>query len=429
MEGSISSSAAESLLQNLTNKGWCFADIDQVKSIATVHSVSGLESELCNLDLRSVGGKSLPDSSLLIRKSLNLRVPIVLQAYSLSLLLVASAKDVSRSSYATGSNNRRLLKLMLTDGHTELTAIEYSYIPSLPDDVVPGTKIRLEKKPVVHSGILCLIPGDITVLGGVVQTLFEEWEINQKYLGFSRSSVKPARESEASGPPPFEKLQTGRSKPSSSRNAFQDDGSKVVEAGAGSGTEQINKQHILGAKAAKMDNDPKGVSASQGIEEKPSTSQSRPKEVVEFAPVQNQAAAQKLLQKMTQPVYRQHQRGQRYKGKEEEDKPVFTLDEWERRKAGGSNRVETPDLSRDEDLARQLQSQFDLEDEVQMDPHPDAAAALKMSMFSFEKEDHGGYGRTGSRGTGRGRGRSRGRGRGRPRGGCARWHCSLFFTD
>ena len=48
----------------------------------------------------------------------------------------------------------------------------------------------------------------------------------------------------------------------------------------------------------------------------------------------------------------------------EEDKPVFTLDEWERRKAGASTGVENSDVTRDEDLARQLQNQFDLEDEV-----------------------------------------------------------------
>lgn len=39
------------------------------------------------------------------------------------------------------SNSRRLLRLKLTDGHSEITAIEYSHIPSIPDDVVPGTKV------------------------------------------------------------------------------------------------------------------------------------------------------------------------------------------------------------------------------------------------------------------------------------------------
>ena len=59
-------------------------------------------------------------------------------------------------------------------------------------------------------------------------------------------------------------------------------------------------------------------------------------------------------------------RGHRFKGKnKEDDTPVFTLDEWERRKAVGSvstaeRRIQ--DTSRDEELARQLQEQLDLED-------------------------------------------------------------------
>lgn len=39
------------------------------------------------------------------------------------------------------SNDRRLLRFGLTDGHTEITAIEYSHIPSIPDDIPPGTKV------------------------------------------------------------------------------------------------------------------------------------------------------------------------------------------------------------------------------------------------------------------------------------------------
>lgn len=86
--------------------------------------------------------------------------------------------------------------------------------------------------------------------------------------------------------------------------------------------------------------------------------------VSEAVPVQNQAAAQKLLQKMAMPEDK-HGRG-RFKGRsKQEETPVFTLDEWERRKAVGS--VSTAarhihDTSRDEELARQLQEQLDLED-------------------------------------------------------------------
>lgn len=54
-------------------------------------------------------------------------------------------RDISVSNIDgfTDSNNRRLLRFILTDGHNEITAIEYSRIPSISNDVVPGTKVKL----------------------------------------------------------------------------------------------------------------------------------------------------------------------------------------------------------------------------------------------------------------------------------------------
>lgn len=60
-----------------------------------------------------------------------------------------------------------------------------------------------------------------------------------------------------------------------------------------------------------------------------------------------------------------HNRGRRHKGKgREENTQVFTLEEWERSKSSlkPSIKEEFPDISRDEDLAWQLQNQFDLEE-------------------------------------------------------------------
>lgn len=53
-------------------------------------------------------------------------------------------RDISRSSiedFSGNSGGRRLLRLNLTDGFMEITAIEYLHVPSIPDDVVPGTKV------------------------------------------------------------------------------------------------------------------------------------------------------------------------------------------------------------------------------------------------------------------------------------------------
>ncbi|KAA8523068.1 hypothetical protein F0562_009491 [Nyssa sinensis] len=414
--------ASETLIQTLIDRGWCFGDVDQVKALIIIQSalhgdsftVDSIESELANMDLRSIGGKCLPDPSLL-RKSSHIQGPKVLQ--------ISSVRDISRSSIADSSENlhnqKRLLRLNLTDGHSEITAVEYFHIPSIPDNVVPGTKVRLENKAVIHCGIVCLNPKVITVLGGVVQSLYEEWQMNQKYSGFSRSSLRLSQENDTGGPPPFEKLQVGAP---SLRLARQEYSGSTSRSSGHQNPEfrQMGRLQNLDAKADTMDNNVKSASSAERTEEKPISSEARPKEVAESVPVQNQAAAQKLLQKMSQPNWDDRRsRGQKHRGKgKQEESPVFTLDEWERSKAGPnhSTRDKLPDFSRDEDLARQLQNQLDLEDlHVRRGPHKTEAEDIKMSMFNFEKNDARVHDRTGFSGRGRGRGKGRGGGRGRGR--------------
>jgi len=57
---------------------------------------------------------------------------------------ISSVRDISMSSVdniSRNSSGRRLLRLCLTDGHLEITAVEHTQIPFLPDIVVPGTKV------------------------------------------------------------------------------------------------------------------------------------------------------------------------------------------------------------------------------------------------------------------------------------------------
>ncbi|PIN24340.1 hypothetical protein CDL12_02936 [Handroanthus impetiginosus] len=211
LPSSSSSSSTESqLLQALIDRGWCFKDMDRIRVLITAQfsipaslcTVDSIESELLNMDLRSIGGKCLPDPSLLCKTS-HLRGPVVLQ--------VCSSRDISRSSIDASGNsgNRRLLRLKLTDGHSEITAIEYSHVPSIPEDVIPGTKVRLQNKADIYGGTLCVNKKVITVLGGIVQSLYEEWQFKRKYLDVSRHSLRLSQDDASSCPPPFEKLKIG----------------------------------------------------------------------------------------------------------------------------------------------------------------------------------------------------------------------------
>uniref|UniRef100_A0A7N0U4S2 RecQ mediated genome instability protein 1 OB-fold domain-containing protein n=1 Tax=Kalanchoe fedtschenkoi TaxID=63787 RepID=A0A7N0U4S2_KALFE len=410
--------ASEALSEALAARGWCIGNVERVKALIAIEgdpafTVDSVEFELLNMDLRSFGGRSLPDQTLL-RKSSHLQGPKILQ--------VASARDISRSSTdsSLSSSRGRLLRLRLTDGYTEITAIEYSSIPSLPNDIIPGTKVRLEEKCPIHNGILCLTSKTISMLGGTVQTLFEEWQINQRYSGSARLASRLSQESDASKPPPFEKLQTG---PPSHRFAQHENRHNNDASTSKSTSSTVS----IGDPKMNPKSQPKGDTVDSSniapntrtLQVKPKDPE-RPKEVAESIPVHNQAAAQKLLQKMNvQNLANRHPRGRMHRGKEIQDDPhVITLAEWEKKKAETvtNSHGHWSSVGQDEDLARQLQEQFDLEDHVERDQQNVAAENIKLSMFNFERDDHNSN-EMGSRGRGRGRrGGSRGRRRGRGRG-------------
>ncbi|XP_048133289.1 tudor domain-containing protein 3 [Rhodamnia argentea] len=409
---SFFSSSEASVIETLLKRGWSLDNASHVRAVITIQRAlmddpsdaaalaDAVEADLLNTDLRTIGSRSLPD-----RKASHLLGPVVLQISAVRDIASSSIEEVSKSS---GGN--RMLRLTLTDGHSEMTAIEYAHIPSLPDDAVPGTKVRLEKKVAINSGILCLTPTTLTVLGGVVQSLFDEWQMNRKYSGFSRESLKLSQQSDAGGPPPFEKLQIRASaRPSTHqrRYSYNPETSNVKKSEGRESRMPSENKSVVGQKNLEMSETtpPTGKDV-----EKPTHFESRPKEVADSAPVQNQAAAQKLLQKMNrQGMQNQHFKGRKHKGKgKQEEGQVFTLDEWEQRNAS----AKLPNMSHDEELARQLQNQFDLEDvhHVREGPNETEAEKLRKSMFSYERDNDMTY----SRGYGGGRrGRGRGRGRGR----------------
>lgn len=45
------------------------------------------------------------------------------------------------ASFRDSNRQRRLLRFRLTDGHAEVTAIEYAPIPSITEEIIPGTKV------------------------------------------------------------------------------------------------------------------------------------------------------------------------------------------------------------------------------------------------------------------------------------------------
>ncbi|TQD90487.1 hypothetical protein C1H46_023925 [Malus baccata] len=172
------------------------------------------------MNLKSISAMSMPDSHTLLRSS-HLFGPKVLQVnhsflyfslFFLVLCLVAEKIDKEKEKLwsflcvllSNGLGKGRCQKqnggffeefessaaFDALRSLTTATAVEYSHTPAISDDVVPETKVCLEGKVTVRNGIVCLSPKVVTLLGGVVQSLYEEWQMNTKYSEFSRSTFK-----------------------------------------------------------------------------------------------------------------------------------------------------------------------------------------------------------------------------------------------
>ena len=72
--------------------------------------------------------------------------------------------------YQGGSVAGRCLQLLLTDGHTQVKALEYSPLRSLAWDQPAGAKLLLQDVP-LRRGLLLLQPENCALLGGQVDAL------------------------------------------------------------------------------------------------------------------------------------------------------------------------------------------------------------------------------------------------------------------
>lgn len=87
MAAAAASSSQSHLSAALAARGWCLKDTDRIRELITPSAaLDSVESELLNMDLRSFGGKCLPQPSLLTKTS-HLQGPIVLQVHNISPLV------------------------------------------------------------------------------------------------------------------------------------------------------------------------------------------------------------------------------------------------------------------------------------------------------------------------------------------------------
>ncbi|XP_044737325.1 tudor domain-containing protein 3-like [Chrysoperla carnea] len=157
---------------NLITKKDSLKDIKEITKIA------------CDTDLKEIG-------SPVLSKELEGNVltgPIVLQIQKIRNI---SAPKSNESSGAAP----RLIKLILSDGHTTCQAIEFGQISNINlTKTPPGTKLLIKNAQVLGSYVL-LADKNVNILGGNVQALVERWQL-------SKSITKHVREG-FDGPPPW----------------------------------------------------------------------------------------------------------------------------------------------------------------------------------------------------------------------------------
>eukprot|EP00250_Pteridium_aquilinum_P016747 c23272_g1_i1 orf=595-1482(+) len=295
--------------------------------------------------------------------------------------------------------------------------------------------------------------------------------MERKYSGLSRiTNTKAARAEGDSGPPPFHGLHVARqgkySIEKSSFEAQQPGVHSKDSATRGTVVQELSGRSVeekeIGTSESVRGKDTK-VLQHQGLSEMlnsvasssrqtadleemnvPHESFGKPKDVdvrqdaikaalalgVETAPLQNRAAAQKLLEKRTD-FYSKNDGGRRgrggrgrgRRGGREQEEATLTLDEWEARRGAsnlssnqiGSAYVDKANTYNDEALAQMLHYQLNVESTGHATAGEAAGEAerIRLSMFSFGgdrgENDDSGRGRHGGRGRGRGRGRRRGR--------------------
>ncbi|CAL8466403.1 g5939 [Coccomyxa elongata] len=434
-------------MQILIDSGWSLKD-DVWQDLAVQTSAAPLQDLVLDLDLRKAGKGALPDDVARAEAKM-VHGPHVLQ--------VVACDDVAQPSKGVaGSSKQRVLRLKLTDGKTTCKAVETRPIQSIdPDSLAPGTKVCISNAS-VKAGLLLLDPKSLKVLGGKVAELQEAWEFQRKFGAGAARSAEATDAAAAERPPPFQTFIPGKTRaPRRPMTATDADSDAHKDHAGHSACAAVPPQQRRDPGPASS-RATAGIAPPPGFDPLPETvrpasdgaaaanmAQSGPlrtstarREVSKAGPAlggprggpgggipgrmgPSAAAKAKLQERLATSEQGSRGRGvQRGRGRRrgrfhEDEESGMTLDEWEaQQKSKAASGLQLNgrqgQVLSDEELARQLQQQLDMEDSLQdydFQQQPRSAVDdLKASLFAYERpaEDIGYRGR---RGRGRGRGR------------------------
>ena len=157
-----------------------------------------IASHVFDRTLEGVGANFLPSRSESSRSEGSER-----KLESNAWLQVQSVKDltISMAQQANGNTStgsRRMLQILLSDGHSSISSIEFGSLPFTSRQLIPGSKLLVLGSATIRDGILLLTPDVIGPLQGRVASLADAHALKLSSL----DRVVPLAPGE-SGPPIF----------------------------------------------------------------------------------------------------------------------------------------------------------------------------------------------------------------------------------
>ncbi|XP_034048854.1 tudor domain-containing protein 3 isoform X2 [Thalassophryne amazonica] len=180
------------LTESLTKEGWYLSEegIAELKGAVEKVTHSDIIRIALDSDLRPIGKKFLPPEINSGRIE-ELEGPCVLQVQKVRN--ISAPKDHEESQGAP-----RMLRLQMTDGHTNCVGLEFKPLSKISLNTPPGTKVKLLGTVQIKNGLLLLDDSKISVLGGEVDHMVEKWELQRSLAKHSRNNIGAE-----GGPPPF----------------------------------------------------------------------------------------------------------------------------------------------------------------------------------------------------------------------------------
>jgi len=147
--------------------------------------VNAINNNALNIDLKDFGKNVLSD--MLSKKVIE---NVIFQIQKIRNISAPKANEDSQAA-------PRMLKIILTDGHSHCQAIEIENQPGLNlSKTAPGVKILITRAT-VRLNYIILSANSCKILGGKVPALYERWELNKNMSGCNR------QEGDREGPPPW----------------------------------------------------------------------------------------------------------------------------------------------------------------------------------------------------------------------------------